>query len=496
MLKKYHLNTLFRFLPWICLVMWIVLQIPFLTADPDSLVDLNTRGAWTDEGLYSGTARNFLNTGTIDPYENSLYTRGPLFTWLQIPVFFLFGQSLVTARLMVLVLVVLSLILMLRHKDTRMAGLFLLGAGFTQFHLFQFSHYAMAEMMGTAIILLAILCILKTENNPSDRRYQLRWILLASGLLFVVYALKIQFLYIAFLLPGYYLIRLLPVLFFKNGEGPWRRRQFFLSLLVTGAWMVLYGAAWYLPNREFYDYVMAREVDGRFPALESILNSARFNFTVLLWVPYLKPLIVAGAVALAGGLVRLLWKPRSWSAVHKTLFLLGLVWFLGELHKIPMTYMPHRYLVSAYAAVALMIASFAASIAAERKWQTWIMVVLVLCLAAAQLSHTSEAIGRRTYDLRAVNRYLRQYPWEGKTITGAWGPSAAWGTKARVFPVWYGFVNDDRAMDARMVIAESDQEDSDRSLLMQGIDIRTASDSSRRFPIWRYQVDFYWIPEK
>ncbi|HRZ49749.1 MAG TPA: hypothetical protein P5338_10180, partial [Bacteroidales bacterium] len=221
-----------------------------------------------------------------------------------------------------------------------------------------------------------------------------------------------------------------------------------------------------------------------------------FNFTVLLWVPYLKPLIVAGAAALAGGLVRLLWKPASWSPVHKALFLLGLVWFLGELHKIPMTYMPHRYLVSAYTALGLMIASFAASVATDRKWLGGIMAMLMVCMAAVQLPHTIEAIGRRTYDLRAVNRYIRQYPWEGKTITGAWGPSAAWGTKARVFPVWYGFVNDDRAMDARMVIAESDQEDSDRSLMMQGIDIYTAADSSRRFPIWRYQVDFYWIPEK
>lgn len=484
-----------RYIPWILLTLWFAMQLPFLTADPDTLLDIHTRGAWTDEGLYSGTARNFLNTGFIDPYENSLYTRGPLFTFAQIPVFFVFGQSLLVARLMVLLFTLFVFVLYFRRKETQLTGIFLLLAGFTQVHLFHFSHYAMAEVLATGMILIALLCLVDSSRPGVATRIRRRRALGAATLLFVAYGLKIQFLYIAFLLPGFALVRMMPHLASGSEQARELRRDFGWSVLVTAGWMVVYTLLWYLPNFDFYNYVMTREVDSRFPeTLTRILSSARFNFTELLFVPYLKPLIVAGGTALTGGLLWLIIRPSRWEHSERVFFLLGLLWFIGELHKIPMTYMPHRYLVPAYVSVALMIASVLSVTFREGRWPAVAVVLLVSGMAFWQLRFTAEAYQRRTYDLQAVNRYLKQYDWKGKTITGAWGPSAAWGTKARVFPVWYGFVNDDRALDAAMIIAESDQEDSDRSLKMQGIDLSARADSVRRFPIWRYEADFYWLP--
>jgi hypothetical protein len=490
------LKPLFRFVgkyyPWILLVMWFAIQLPFLRTDPDSLVDIHTRGAWTDEGLYSGTARNFLNTGTIDPYENSLYTRGPLFTFFQIPVFFVFGQSLLVARLMVLLSAVLMFWLFLRREQTRLAGIFLLVVGFTQFHVFHFSHYAMAEMLSTNLILISLLFLIRAFNPESSSSGWKRNMLASAALLFVAYGMKIQFLYIAFLPPGFAFVLLIMKLQSEENRLLWLK--FGYAVLYTALFAAAYVLFWYLPNMEFYHYVMTREVDARYPAtINHILGQSRFNFTELLFVPYLKPLILTGALALTVGLTWIISRPRSWRPAEQLLFIAALLWFILELHKIPMTYMPHRYLVSAYSSVALMIAVVViVSIRSGRVGAT--IAILAVCgISLIQLNDTREAFKRRTRDLQEINHYLKQYDWKGETITGAWGPSAAWGTKARVFPVWYGFVNDDRAMDARMIIAESDQEDSDRSLIMQGIDVTEHADSVRRFPVWRYEVDLHWL---
>ena len=494
-------NPVIRFIgrsyPWIFLLLWFAIQLPFLNSDPDSFADIHTRGAWTDEGLYSGTARNFLNTGTIDPYENSLFTRGPLFTLTQIPLFFIFGQSLLVARLMVLLSVVLMFCLFMRQKQTRLAGLFLLAAGFTQFHVFHFSHYAMAEMLSTNIILISLLFFLRAFDTEATTRSWKRSIIAAAALLFVAYGMKIQFLYIAFLLPGFALLMLIPHLASPSEERRLLWKKFGHSVLWTTIFAAAYVLLWYLPNMEFYHYVMSREVDSRYhTTISNFFGQTRFNFTELLFVPYLKPLIIAGAVSLVGSLLLLAIRPSAWRAAERLLFGVALLWFLMELHKIPMSYMPHRYLVSAYSSIGLMTALFVTVFIRQGRLSAVLAIVAVCFLAAWQLNHTREAYERRTYDLRAVNSYLKEYDWKGKTITGAWGPSAAWGTKARVFPVWYDFVNDERAMDARMIMAESDQEDSDRSLIMQGIDIAEHTDSVRRFHIWRYEVDLHWLSQK
>lgn len=485
---------LHKYLPFFLLAGWLLMHLPFLSSDPDTLVDVHTRGAWTDEGLYAGTARNFLNTGTIDPYENSLLTRGPLQTLTQIPVFFVFGQSLEAARLITLLSIALSLFLLMRNDHTRMAGLVLLVAGFTQFHLFHFSHYAMAEGISTALILISVLFTLRMCDPAITLKKRYTHAGAAALMLFLAYGMKIQFLYAAGLLPAITLWQWLSKKISGDADARVSAKLFVVSSLWSLGFALLYVLAWYLPHQEFYHYVMSREVDARFPAtFEHILGQSQFNFEVLLFVPYLRPLIISGAVALVGGMAWLILKPSQWSRTDRLLWICGVLWLLLEIHKVAMTYMPHRYMVPAYAAIALMVSGIASAALKQGRGLALVITVCMALLAGVQMRHSHNALLRRTFDLKAINHYLKQYDWQGKTITGAWAPSATWGTKAKVYPVWYGFVNDDRALDATMILAESDQEDSDRSLLMQGINLREHTDSTRRFPVWRYQVDCHWL---
>jgi len=491
------INKLLRLFPLLLMVLYFACQIPFLAADPDTTVDIHTRGAWTDEGLYSGTARNFLNYGTIDLQENSLLTRGPLQTVIQIPLFFVFGQTLLVARLMTLAGVLLALFLMLQRTETQTMGMVFLAVGFTQFHLFHFSHYAMAEALGTAFILIAVCFTVQGFEGARSPRTGRWWLMGAALLLFGAYALKIQFLYVAALLPGYALLRWLFSLFRGHYSAKAMRYRF---LFVTGWTLALAGVyvlAWYLPNQEFYHFVMSREVDSRFPStLVHIWGQTRFNFEVLLFVPYLRPLIIAWLLALLGGSLWLIFKPSAWKPTERAFFLLALLWFFLEVHKVSMTYMPHRYLVPMYAAMGLLIAVTASVLIRRRGYMATAAMVLVALMAGWQLRHTHEAYQNRTFELREVNRYLKQYDWDGKTIAGAWGPSAAWGTGAKVYPVWHGFVNDHRALEGAMIITEHDQADSDMSLIKQGIVLEEHTDSTRVFPAWRYTLVLHWLKEE
>jgi hypothetical protein len=164
-----------------------------------------------------------------------------------------------------------------------------------------------------------------------------------------------------------------------------------------------------------------------------------------------------------------------------------------ELHKVPMTYMPHRYMVPAYAAVAMLVASVC-QVAWRHRQETAVAVLLfTLLLGGWQMKENHQAWDRRTHELREANNYLREYDWHGKTITGTWAASLSWQTEAKVFPLWRGFMNEDKVHESSMIVAESDQNDSRGGLDNTGIELSLRTDSVRRFPLWRYQVDLHWL---
>jgi hypothetical protein len=479
---------------WFVPFLWLAMQIPFLTVDPDTLVDIHTRGAWTDEGLYTASARNFLNTGDLSVTDDSVLIRGPLYTIIQIPFFAVFGQSLPVARCITLFLLLILMWLFLRDKSLRTAGLFFLVAGLTQFHLFQFSHYAMAEIPATVMILASLLLMVKAYNTDAPQKKQIIFLLLSAIALFAAYAIKIQFIYIAALLPGFAFLLWIFSVIRRDGYSKIYLNKFALTIAFTLAFTAIYLLAWYLPHREFYNLVMLRETDARYPSeLVHILGQSRFNFTELLFVPFLKPLLVTGGVALLGGLTWIILRPRSWRIPERLLFFGSVLWLMMELHKVPMTYMPHRYMVPAYAAVALMTAAVVSVIWRQRRAFAIPALTIMLLLAAFQLSHTLEAWQRRSHDLREVNRYMKNYDWNGETITGTWAASISWQTRAKVLPLWRDFMNEDKVSGSRMLVAESDQDDSKGSLANAGSDLTVQADSVKRFPLWRYSVDLIWL---
>jgi 4-amino-4-deoxy-L-arabinose transferase-like glycosyltransferase len=485
-----------KYLPLIIIVIYFCLQLPFLKADPDTIVDPNTRGAWTDEGLYASQIKNLVNHGTFDLKENSTFVRGPVFNIIQLPFFFIFGTNLLVARIITLLATLLVLTLFLKEEKLRNFGIFLSLFALLEFHIFQFAHYALSEMICIDFIMLSLYFLLKVTQND-DRKKKLLMILLSSLFIFLCYATKIQYLYVAAILP---VTTFLIAFATTVGERKIMRRQyslFALSVLFSMGFIVIYYLLWYLPNKEFYDYVMASESGGRYQSTyQGLKGVAQYNWEHLLWIKELKVLISHFFVVFILAMIFFIFKKKN--AVHSVIALFSLMWVMLELHKIPMSYLPNRYLLSLFFASAVFISAFYSELTFYFKKIKFVFFILSIAFGIYNLSMYNDALTRRSYQISAVNEYLSKYDLKEKPVIGAWASAFCWNNKAITFPVWNNYFNwKDPIITYKpaVVVSESDENESDATYRNQGIDLNKLSDSNRIFNVRDYKIALYWIKE-
>jgi hypothetical protein len=107
---------------------------------------------------------------------------------------------------------------------------------------------------------------------------------------------------------------------------------------------------------------------------------------------------------------------------------------------------------------------------------------------------------RRTFDIQAVSEYLEKSDIQkDQPVLGIWAYTLASGSEAPTLGIRYNYLNDKNPIQAykpRLVISEFNQAESDSAWARQGIDLTAVSDSVKRFKVWRYDLDFYWIRQK
>ena len=371
-----------------------------------------------DEGLYASQIKNLVNHGVFNLKENSTFVRGPVFNVVQLPFFLIFGTNLLVARLITLLLTLLALFLFLKDEKFRSFGIFLSLFALIEFHIFQFAHYALAEMVCIDFIMLGLYFLLKAIDREEGKG-TMRMLLLASLFMLLCYATKIQFLYVAALIPV--------TTFFMAVSTSVKERKlttkhyavFAWSFLFSIAFAALYYLLWYLPNKEFYDYVMASESAGRYNATFALMKlDVQFNWEHLLWIKDLKVLISHFFVALGLSLFFFLLKKKK--AVHAVIALFSLSWIIIELYKIPMLYLPNRYLLSLFFAMGVFISAFYAELTIYFKKIKYLLFAIAIAFGIYNLSYYKEALSRRSYQLTAVNDYMSNYDLKEKPVIGVW----------------------------------------------------------------------------
>ena len=94
--------------PKLTIVLWLVLQLPFLMADlPDSLS--YSRGPYSDEGLKTFEVRNFMNSTFHELSESDNFIKSPVLNAYLFTPFLVFQNDLLVGRIAMLFLVALLL---------------------------------------------------------------------------------------------------------------------------------------------------------------------------------------------------------------------------------------------------------------------------------------------------------------------------------------------------------------------------------------------------
>jgi hypothetical protein len=468
-------------------------HLPFIKADPDRNMSVG-RGPFTDEGLNTVQVRNWVNQGDLNLGECDNLLKTPLFGFPLSLTYSIFGVSHEVSRMHVLVLVFMALCIIGMEEKNRLIFMIFGLITLLQYQVFQSSHFSMAEMLSVASILLSIHYFVRSSDNEIIQKKRDRDTVLAAVFLSLSYFIKIQFIYLVFLLPIALLYQWL------SSKYPYRgmiRRQGVIVALTILAFILLYFLAWYLPNKETYRYMMAHQ-SGEFTLSTKIFEYIEFNLGYHFlkgWVQWFVYIFLALA---AFGLTRL---RKSESKRFRVMFISSLAWFLLELHKLMIVYLPTRYQVSLFAAMGLVMSVVLAEMLTLEPHRLRNLVrisalILIISLAAINGYNFIDTIRNRTFAIRDTNEYLADRLRPGDVVLGAWAPSLTWDARSKSIPVWNNFLNYKDPIikfKPRAIIAETDEQDSEQVWSTQEIDLSAISDSSKTVRIGQWEMKIYWM---
>jgi len=191
----------------------------------------------------------------------------------------------------------------------------------------------------------------------------------------------------------------------------------------------------------------------------------------------------------------------SRSKCYPVWFISSMTWFLLELHKLTMVYLPTRYQVSLFVSMGLVmsvVANEILSMPAGRRKSVFKTVTLagLLFLISINIYNYYDMHLNRTYVIRDTNEYLSKQLKKNDIVLGAWAPSLTWDSKVKALPVWNNFLNYKDPISAfkpKVVIAETDEQDSEQAWKGQGINLMEISDSARTVRIGQWDIKIYWI---
>ncbi len=477
-------ETFQKYYAIIVVVLVALLHLPFLNADPDTLVSIASRGAWTDEGLNTVQVRNFINHGYLSMDECDNLIKTPYFGFILVPFYSLLGTHIWVGRALILGCVLMVLFIFLRKEETRVFGTFLAIIGLLQFHVFHFSHYSLSEMLAVAWILLGIYWLWQSWHAN-------RWFFLAASTacFSLAYYTKVTFAY-AIAIP--FMVRYLQFLSDRIQEQPDARSlwaDWGVQALVTGFLGGAFYLRWFTPNQTVFEMVNANQGTGRYD-IGNAWDRFQFNLDEFILVDGIAPFVIILPIALIALLL-----VRSFSSQKQVLFFGFLSWFVLELHHGVLVNPPTRYLLPLFCAGLVLIA-FALSEIAESGWKQIPVYAAILLIGGYNLSYYWSSIQRRSFQIANVRHYLNQFDLNNETVIGVWGATLASSTKARTIPIWSDFNMKENPLEEykpRIVFAEDNEAESGEAFSSKGIDLQAESDSVKQFEIWRYKVNLFWI---
>jgi hypothetical protein len=477
------------------LVGFCFLQLPFLLADAESGLGWS-RGPYTDEGLYTAQIRNALITGHLDLAESDAVIKQPLFAAAAWLVLSTFGDSMASFRLAVIVFsgAMLAIFASGPGKFARVVRIAVL-FGFLSYFPFHYGHLAMAEVPCSITIVAGLYFIHKRLSGSGW------WTVPVSGfLLFVTYAAKIQFAYVALIPPFAFFLAM--VLRWTSSGAPLDKRLWLdviLSLAIAAFFAVLYFVVWVRPNLELFSFVLSTQATERTSSLTQIWGMVFRNILDLVSNYFIWSIFLLVLVGLGGAWQE--WRTSAGDVSRRQAWIAliapATAWLILEAHKLGLSYLPSRYLVSSFLAFAMVGATGLSMM----RWQLWsgnppsLQKIVAPLLAAAMVANAAlygYSLQGRTYVISNAQLELAETGrWQGKVVLGAWASSLFWGTGAITKPVWKNYFNDKDIIARNKpsgIVTEVDEEDSKGAFRGDGIEFPLSSHKVINIRNWKILI--------
>ncbi len=168
-----------------------------------------------------------------------------------------------------------------------------------------------------------------------------------------------------------------------------------------------------------------------------------------------------------------------------------------------MVYLPTRYQVSLFVSMGLLMSivsyellSWPTARTRTRIIMRTITIAVLFIMTAINGYHYIDTFRHRTFVIRDTNEYLAQTLAQNDLVLGAWAPSLTWDSKSKALPVWNNFLNYQDPVTKfkpKVVIAETNEQDSEQAWSSQGINLKELSDSTKTVRIGQWELVIYWM---
>lgn len=488
--KKWKTDKVF-FL--ILLGILFISHLPFIEADPDRNMSVG-RGPFTDEGLNTIQVRNWVNQGQLDLSECDNLLKTPMLGFPLAATYKLFGTGHSVSRLHVLLLVFLGFLWIGADRKNSLLMIIFLLVTEMLYQVFQSSHFSMGEMLSATSVMLSIFFLSRSFDPGYKQGFRTRQAVLSGVFLSLSYFIKIQFIYLILLLPIVLAIQ------WSTGNYFVKKMIPRLGFAITGTllfFLLIYLFGWYLPNKEAYDYMMAHQ-SGELSLTKNFWGYIRFNLEYHFLKGWLQWFFYFFVILTTSGFFIL---KKTSSKRYPVLFFASLGWFFLELHKLTMAYLPTRYQVSLLVSMGLLVSivlhELLTVLITRGKLPVRISATLIIIiLSIINLYNYADTLQHRTYAIRDTNAYLARHLEKGDVVLGAWAPSLTWQSGSRALPVWNSFLNYQDPLgtfNPKVIIAETNEQDSEQAWSGNGINLKEIADSSRTVKIGQWELVIYWL---
>lgn len=470
----------------LCIGLLVALHLPFLQADPDGLLNWGSRSAYTDEGLYTSQIRNYINHGSFDINETDGFAKAPLFSAYLLPFLAIFGTHLWVARLAILLFFATTLYCFVKRNISQRYQAYAVGIIGLQYFIFNYSHFAMAEILAASCIIWIMHFYL--SYTKSGRLLHIAW---ASLFGIATFLIKSNHLYVIAILPSVLGITFLYDLIRQYNTLQKNLRALGLVMLINMVSGVLVYLLIYLPNKALYIKIYNQEVNTKFEStVEKLIERCGHNWDTIITAPELAiPLTVLAVVTILFVAGKAPYFKEGKTAPTLQLLLFSSIWLLIEMHKLSVLHLPSRYLVPAFLAVTVCTVALLEQIDFSRLKRVG-MVTSLLTLVIG-LYYTSQAYNRRSFAIRDMNNFVASVTQPDRFVLGSWAATACWESKNVTMPVWENYFNDWGFMEKyhpQAIITEVDERDAEQIYTKRGVDLKAQSDSVKIFTIGNWQV--------